>query len=88
MDSDVKELLIVPNKQIALEVQHLLEESGIYCLLESITSSSLMALYFPSTVIECITVKVHRDDYSHAVEIVCNNGYEEYFSGNYSRDGF
>lgn len=79
METEIKDLMKLTNRTIAQEVQHLLEEHGIYSLIESDhPASSLMAVYSRMNVIEDLVVKVHRDDEMGARSVIVAGGYEEY----------
>ena len=78
MSNELKLLLVVPDKGTADEIQRLLESGGVYCIqMSDNPASSLMSVYSPATVIENISIKVHRDDFSRAVEIIGETSYSD-----------
>ncbi len=77
-NQEIKSLLQVNDKVIAEEIKRILEESGIYSLLDSANpASSFNSVYMGSVASDDITIKVNEDDYLKAVEIAEEHGYKD-----------
>ncbi len=78
-NTEIVPLAQLNNKLIAEEIKRILEDSGIYVILESDNpASSVMNVYFGSAANDHITIKVVEDIYKDAVEIIKKNGYENF----------
>ncbi|MFC2086571.1 putative signal transducing protein [Bacteroidota bacterium] len=71
-------LLKIGNMKEAKVIQSMLEESGIYSMLESDNpASSIMNIYSGLNAIENITIQVTKNDYHKAIKIIRNTKYAE-----------
>ena len=78
MENDLKILVKVKERIIAEEIQQILEESGIYSMLESDNpASSVMNMYTGLKAIENIQLIVNKHDFQKAFEIVNNSSYHD-----------
>jgi superfamily II DNA/RNA helicase len=81
MSTDLKELLILPDRPLAEEIQREMEEAGIYSLLQSDNpAASVMSIYGGPSVSESITILVHKDIYDKAVGFIQSSAYWELLS--------
>ena len=75
-ENDLIILLEVNDRIIVENIQQILEESGIFSLMASDNpASSLLNIYSGLNPFENILIKVHKDDYQRAVEIINNIQY-------------
>jgi len=76
--SDIKPLLAVEDKVIADEIKRILEEAGIYSLLESDNpASSFHQVYMGSAARENITLSVTLDSFEAAQKVIQEHGYQD-----------
>jgi hypothetical protein len=81
MSTDLKELLIIPDRPLAEEIQREMEAAGIYSLLQSDNpAASVMSIYGGPSVSESITILVHQDTYDRAIEFIQTSPYWELLS--------
>lgn len=82
MKNSVTTLLQVDDMVIAKDIQSILEESNIYCLLISDNpASSIMNVYSGFNPAECVTIQINKSDYPAAVEAVNNSFYKDLLAG-------
>ena len=78
METDLKVLLEIGDRIIAEDIQHLLEESNLYTLLDSDNAaSSILTAYSGLNAIENLTLWVNIDDYQKAIEILLLSPYSD-----------
>ncbi len=78
MDIYLKVLLDIGDKIIAEEIQEILEESNIFSILDSDNpASSILSIYSGINAIENITIRVNKNDYQNAVEILSKTQYKD-----------
>jgi hypothetical protein len=78
MGNELKILLEINDKLIAEEIQRVLEESGIYSILESDNpASSVLGVYFGPNINENISLMVNQDDYQNAINVISNTPYKD-----------
>jgi transcription antitermination factor NusA-like protein len=78
MKNNLTTLLQVDDMIIAKEIQGLLEESGIYCLLSSDNpASSIINVYGGFNPAENVTVQINESDFQAAAEIIGNSFYKD-----------
>lgn len=81
MKNNVTTLLQVDDMVIAKDIQSILEESNIYCLLISDNpASSIMNVYSGFNPAESVTIQVNESDYPAAVEAISNSFYKDLLS--------
>lgn len=76
--TDLRELLIIPDRPLAEEIQREMEEAGIYSLLQSDNpAASVMSIFGGPHVSESITILVHEDLYDQAIGFIESSPYWE-----------
>ncbi len=81
MSTDLKELLIIPDRPLAEEIQREMEEAGIYSLLRSDNpAASVMSIYGGPHVSESLTILVHEDTYEQAIAFIRTSPYLDLLS--------
>ncbi len=81
MNHNLTTLLQVDDMFVAKDIQSILEESNIYCLLISDNpASSIMNVYSGFNPAECVTIQINESDYPAAVEAVNNSFYKDLLS--------
>ena len=76
--NDIRLLLSIEDRVIAEDIQHFLEESGIYTLLVSDNpASSVMSTYMGLNPTESIDIQININDYQRAVELLNDSPYRE-----------
>ncbi|WP_075590406.1 putative signal transducing protein [Labilibacter marinus] len=76
--TDIKPLLQISDKIIAEEIKRILEEAGIFSLLESSNpASSFINTYIGSAAQDDITISVTLTDYAKASEVIKEHGYKD-----------
>jgi len=76
--NDIRLLLSIEDRVIAEDIQHFLEESGIYTLLVSDNpASSVMSTYMGLNPTESINIQININDYQRAVELLNDSPYRE-----------
>ena len=76
---EIKKLVQIPDRVIAEEIKRILEEEGIYSLLQSDNpASSVVKTYLGSATNDLITLSVNTIDFSNAVQIIEKHGYEDF----------
>lgn len=81
MDNDLTILLETCDKVIAEDIQVLLEASQVYSVLVSDNpASSVLNIYSGFNPIENIIIKVNKNDYLKAVEIIKDSAYKEFLA--------
>jgi len=76
--SDLKLLVTIEDRVIAEDIQSMLEEHGIYTILESDNpASSIVSIYSGINPIESIDVKINVLDFQRAIEILNESPYKE-----------
>lgn len=79
--TDLKVLLIIPDRPLAEEIQREMEAAGIYSLLRSDNpAASVMSIYGGPHVSESITILVHEDSYDQAIGFIQSSPYWELLS--------
>ena len=85
MKNNIITLLQVDDMGVAKEIQALLEESDIYCLLISDNpASSIINVYGGFNPAENVTVQVNESDFQAAAEIIGNSFYKDLLSNQLS----
>ena len=80
MKNDLKVLLEIGDRIVSEDIQRLLEESGIYSILESDNpASSVINIYSGLDANENITIRVNRNDFPEAIKVLCNSQYKDLF---------
>ena len=78
MENDLTILLETSDMVLAEDIQALLESSQIYSVLVSDNpASSVLNVYSGFNPIESIQIKINKDNYRKAMEIVKNSAYKE-----------
>jgi transcription antitermination factor NusA-like protein len=78
MKNNITTLLQVDDMGVAKEIQALLEESGIYCLLISDNpASSIINVYGGFNPAENVTIQINESDFQAAAEIITNSLYKD-----------
>ena len=81
-DKDLTVLLEINDKIIAEDIKRVLEELGIYSILESDNpASSVLNAYMGSNPNEKISIQVNENDYQEALEIIRNSPYKDLLPG-------
>ncbi len=81
MNHNLTTLLQVDDMFVAKDIQSILEESNIYCLLISDNpASSIMNVYSGFNPAECVTIQINESDYPAAVAAVNNSFYKDLLS--------
>jgi len=76
--NDLKLLVTIEDRVIAEDIQSMLEEHGIYTILESDNpASSIVSIYSGINPIESIDVKINVLDFQRAIEILNESPYKE-----------
>jgi hypothetical protein len=76
--SDLKLLVTIEDKVIAEDIQSILEEHGIYTILESDNpASSIVSIYSGINPIESMDIKINVLDFQRAIEILNESPYKE-----------
>jgi hypothetical protein len=77
-NNDSMILLEVTDSTLAEDIQQILEESAIYSIIASDNpASSLLNIYSGLNPSENITIKVNKDDYQKAVDIINHSIYKD-----------
>lgn len=78
MDNDLTILLETNDMVIAEDIQSLLEDSQIYSMIVSDNpASSVLNIYSGFNPIENVSIKINKNDYQKAVEVINNSAYKE-----------
>ncbi len=78
MSNDLKLLMKIEDRIIAEDIQNILEENGIYTILESDNpASSIISTYSGLNPIETIEIKINVIDFQRALEILNESAYKE-----------
>ncbi len=76
--SDIKPLLAVEDRVIAEEIKRLLEEAGIYSLMESDNAAaSFHNVYMGSAARDNVTISVTIDSFEPATKVIQEHGYQD-----------
>ena len=76
--SDLKLLVTIEDRVIAEDIQSMLEEHGIYTILESDNpASSIVSIYSGINPIESMDIKINVLDFQRAIEILNESPYKE-----------
>ena len=76
--NDLKLLVTIEDRVIAEDIQSMLEEHGIYTILESDNpASSIVSIYSGINPIESIDVKINVLDFQRAIDILNESPYKE-----------
>jgi hypothetical protein len=76
--SDLKLLVTIEDRVIAEDIQSILEEHGIYTILESDNpASSIVSIYSGINPIESMDIKINVLDFQRAIEILNESPYKE-----------
>ncbi|MBN2519901.1 MAG: DUF2007 domain-containing protein [Bacteroidales bacterium] len=79
-NNELVSLVKVNDKAIAEEIQHVLQETGIYSILKSDhPASSALSMYVGNNVFETISVYVTKDNSFRASQILENTPYYQLF---------
>ncbi|WP_075602448.1 putative signal transducing protein [Saccharicrinis aurantiacus] len=78
MKAEIIELLTIGDKFIAEEIQRILEDKGIYALLESDNpASSFLNTSVGTGTIENISIKINSLDYEKASTVIKDTSYSD-----------
>lgn len=77
MNNNIITLLEVDDMVIAKEIQGLLEESNIYCILTSDNPASSIMNVYGFNPAECVTIQINESDFESATEIMGNSFYKD-----------
>ncbi|TLX72109.1 hypothetical protein E9993_18760 [Labilibacter sediminis] len=76
---EIKDLIQITDRVIADEIKRILEENGIYSLLESDNpAASVIKTYLGTAANDLITLKVNINDHQAAVEVIEKHGYQDF----------
>ena len=76
--NDLKLLVTIEDRVIAEDIQSMLEEHGIYTILESDNpASSIVSIYSGINPIESMDIKINVLDFQRAIEILNESPYKE-----------
>ncbi|ASB49244.1 putative signal transducing protein [Alkalitalea saponilacus] len=76
MADEIVVLANLEDRILAENIQRILEENGIHALLQSDNpASSALNIYMGSVSHENISIKLHKDAYKKATEIIRNSGF-------------
>ena len=77
-NNDLRLLISIDDRIIAEDIQYILEEHEIYCMLVSDNpASSILTTYTGFNSIESIDIQINKNDYQRAVEILNNSDFKE-----------
>jgi hypothetical protein len=77
MENDLKILLETDDRVIAEDIQRILEESGIYSILNSDNAaSSILSIYSGLNAGENIILRVNNNDFPKALEVLSRSQYK------------
>lgn len=78
-EAEIIDFIGLSDGPIAEEIQRIMEEEGIYSLLQSNNpASSVTRAYLGSVQMDYFFIKINKDDYTKAKEIVITHGYEDF----------
>ena len=81
MKNDLRILLEISDRIVAEDIQSILEESGIYSILDSDhPASSVISIYSGLNTIENITLRVNNDDFQKSIEVLSMTQYKDLLS--------
>ncbi|MCE5332505.1 MAG: hypothetical protein LLF95_10270 [Bacteroidales bacterium] len=76
--NDLRLLLSIEDRVIAVDIQNILEESDIFTILVSDNpASSILNTYTGLNPIECVDIQINKNDYQRAIEILIDSPYKE-----------
>lgn len=79
--NDLQNLLSIDDRGIAMDIQTVLEESGIYSMLVSDNpAASVLLTYSGLNPIESVEIQINKTDYQRAVEILKDSPYKDVLS--------
>jgi hypothetical protein len=77
-ESDLKVIAEIADRSVAEDIQMILEESGIYSILDSDNpASSMINVYSGLNPFENISLRVNRNDFDKAAEVLGNTQYHD-----------